>query len=324
LTVWDGGPKEVEVALLALPEMEKVRIHGHARAFLRVGEGPPLLLLHGIGCDHSTWGPVLAPLAERFTVIAPDLLGHGASDKPRADYSLGGFANGMRDLLGVLGYERTTVVGHSFGGGVAMQFGYQFPERTERLVLVGSGGLGRQINPLMRALTLPGAGTALAVASVPPLPQALRLAADTVRRSRLPWTSDVGPMTEVYTGLTRPDARAAFLHVLRACVDWRGQVVTMLDRAYLTEGMPVLVVWGGRDLVVPPAHARKAAEAMPGARVEVFPHAGHFPHVDEPERFADLVADFVATTEPSTWDRRRWRALLRRGRTPGRARAVAS
>ena len=318
------GPKEDAVALVALPEVEKVRIHGHTRAFLRLGEGPPLLLLHGIGCDHTTWAPVLAPLAEHFTVIAPDLLGHGESDKPRADYSLGGFANGMRDLLGVLGYERATVVGHSFGGGVAMQFGYQFPERTERIVLVGPGGLGRQVNPLMRALTLPGAGTALTLAALPPLPHLLKVAAEVVHPSGLPWTSDVRPMSEVYTSLKHADSRAAFLHVLRACVDWRGQVVSMRDRAYLTEGMPMLVVWGGRDLVIPAVHAKKAAEAMPGARVEVFRHAGHFPHIDEPERFAALLTEFVSTTRPSTWDRRRWRSLLRRGRTPGRARAVAS
>ena len=95
-------------------------------------------------------------------MVAPDLLGHGESAKPRADYSIGGFANGMRDLLGVLGMERANVIGHSFGGGVAMQFAYQFPERTDRVVLEASGGLGREVTPLLRALTLPGAAQLLA------------------------------------------------------------------------------------------------------------------------------------------------------------------
>ena len=140
-------------------------VHGHRRAFVLTGSGPALLLLHGLGCDHTTWSPVIARLRRRFTVIAPDLLGHGRSAKPRGDYSLGGYANGMRDLLALLDIDRATVVGHSFGGGVAMQFAYQFPQYTERLMLVAPGGLGREVNPLLRALTLPGAGPVLAVAA---------------------------------------------------------------------------------------------------------------------------------------------------------------
>ena len=131
------------MSLMAVPEMRTVRIHGHRRAFVIAGEGPALLAIHGIGHDHRTWLPALPTLAEHFTVIAPDLLGHGSSDKPRADYSLGAFANGMRDLLTVLGINRATVMGNSLGGGVAMQFAYQFPERTERVVLVAAGGLGK-------------------------------------------------------------------------------------------------------------------------------------------------------------------------------------
>ena len=99
---------------------------------------------------------MIRALAKKYTVIAPDLLGHGASDKPRADYSVGGYANGMRDLLTVLNIDKVTVVGHSLGGGVAMQFGYQFPERTERMILVAPGGLGPEVSPLIRAVTLPG------------------------------------------------------------------------------------------------------------------------------------------------------------------------
>ena len=138
------------------PRLQHVVVHGHRRAFVKVGRGPALLLLHGLGCDHSTWEPVVESLSRSDTVIVPDLLGHGASDKPRADYSVGGYANGMRDLLTVLGVERATVVGHSFGGGVAMQFAYQYPERTERLVLVASGGLGPEVTPAIRAITAPG------------------------------------------------------------------------------------------------------------------------------------------------------------------------
>lgn len=134
-------------------ELEYVVLHGHRRAFRRAGSGPALLLLHGFGCDSSTWRAIIESLAEHFTVIAPDLLGHGASGKPNADYSLGGYANGMRDLLTVLGIDTATVVGHSFGGGGAMQFAYQFPERTERTMLISTGGLGPAVTPFVRFLT---------------------------------------------------------------------------------------------------------------------------------------------------------------------------
>ena len=148
-------------------DVQFVTIHGHRRAYVRAGSGPVVLLLHGLGCDHTTWDPVIESLSRRYTVIAPDLLGHGQSDKPRADYSVGGYANGMRDLLTVLGIDKVTVIGHSFGGGVAMQFAYQFPERTERLMLVSSGGLGPEVSPAIRAITTPGFHEVMGVLTLP-------------------------------------------------------------------------------------------------------------------------------------------------------------
>src|SRR6478735_10444548 len=130
-------------------------IHGHRRAFRLGGDGPVLLLLHGIGDSSEAWVPLMPALAERYTVLAPDLLGHGHSDKPRADYSAAAYANGMRDLLDVLGFERATIVGHSLGGGVAAQLAYQYPHRCERLVLVGTGGVGREVNPALRLISAP-------------------------------------------------------------------------------------------------------------------------------------------------------------------------
>src|SRR5690242_1116691 len=140
-------------------------VHGYRRAFVRAGSGPPLVLLHGIGNSAQTWAGVLDELAAHHTVIAPDLLGHGDSDKPRGDYSIGAYANGVRDLLAVLDVERATVVGHSLGGGIAMQFAYQFPEFVERLVLVGSGGLGPEMSASLRLASLPGAEAVLTLLS---------------------------------------------------------------------------------------------------------------------------------------------------------------
>ncbi|MDT9595046.1 alpha/beta fold hydrolase [Nocardioides zeae] len=290
--------------------VQVVEVHGHRRAYVRAGSGPVLLLLHGLGCDRTTWEPVVERLAERHTVIAPDLLGHGLSDKPRADYSVGGYANGMRDLLTVLGIDKVTVVGHSFGGGVAMQFAYQFPERTERLALVASGGLGPEVTPLIRAVTTPGYHQAMGVLSLPGLRHAVRGGLGALERLPLSATRDLGEVADILESFRDPRARAAIRHVVRGVVDWRGQVVTMADRAYLTAAMPMCVVWGRDDRVIPVRHAENAARLAPAARVEVLDDAGHFPHKDHPERFAEILTDFVASTRPATYSRARWRRYL--------------
>ena len=297
-------------------QIEHVRIHGYRRAFVRAGSGPALLLLHGLGCDHTTWDPVIESLSRRYTVIAPDLLGHGESDKPRADYSVGGYANGMRDLLSVLGIDRVTVVGHSLGGGVAMQFAYQFPERTERLVLVAPGGFGPEVTPLIRVVTTPGFHQ---VAGLLTLPGVLQLSTGGLRllsRVPLPQTRDLGEVAAVVESFADSRSRAAIRHVVRAVVDWKGQVVTMTDRAYLTEHMPICIIWGSDDMVIPVGHAETARAVAPGARIKVVPNAGHFPHKDHPQRFVKLLNDFVRSTRPSAYDVEAWRHTLRSGGDP--------
>jgi pimeloyl-ACP methyl ester carboxylesterase len=299
--------------MLNRPEVQYLTIHGHRRAFVKAGRGPALLLLHGLGCDHTTWLPVIAALSRRYTVIAPDLLGHGRSDKPRADYSVGGYANGMRDLLTVLGIDKVTVVGHSFGGGVAMQFAYQFPERTGRMVLVAPGGIGPEVSPAVRAIALPGFQVAMGLATLPGLRQATKLGLRALARTRLRHARDLDEVADIVQHLCDPRARAAITHVVRTVVDWRGQVVTMADRAYLTHAMPMCVVWGSEDAVIPAVHAALTKEIAPAATVEVIPNAGHFPHKDHPQRFVKILNDFVRSTEPAVYHRGRWRTLLKNG-----------
>ena len=144
-------------------------IHGYQRAYRIAGKGPALLLLHGIGDSSEGWVPLMSALARRYTVIAPDLLGHGQSAKPRADYSVAAYANGMRDLTEVLGIDRFTVVGHSLGGGVAAQLAYQYPERVERMVLVASGGVARDVSPVLRLASAPLAELTLPLMQTTPL-----------------------------------------------------------------------------------------------------------------------------------------------------------
>ena len=291
-------------------------LHGHEIAYIRVGRGPRLLLLHGLGCDHRTWLPVLPGLAKHFTVIAPDLLGHGQSGKPRADYSIAGYANSIRDLLLVLGIDRVTVVGHSLGGGVAMQFAYQFPEQVERLCLVASGGVAADVSPLVRLASLPAAGPVLAALTIRPLRRCGRAALVGLSRTGLSQFRDAAELAQIYDRLAEPATRTAFRHVVRGVVDWQGQIITMTERAYLTQHLPMCVVWGEGDAVIPVRHAGIAAQHALTARVEVLPDAGHFPHRDHPERMVAILREFVAETAPACYHSGRWRAMLRRGPAP--------
>ncbi|MEI4272882.1 alpha/beta fold hydrolase [Klenkia sp. LSe6-5] len=283
-------------------------VHGHTRAFVTAGSGPAVLLLHGIGNSAQTWAGVLDRLAEQHTVIAPDLLGHGDSDKPRGDYSVAGYANGMRDLLSVLDIERATVVGHSLGGGIA----YQFPERCQRLVLVSSGGLGPELSLGLRLATLPGADLVLDLLTDAPWPLRTGLAALRRAGSALGWqqAEDLAEAGEALLELRDAEARTALLRTLRSVADVHGQAVTSLDRLYLAAELPTLVVWGTRDRIIPVAHAHTVARTVRGAQVELFEGAGHWPHLSAPDRFAAVLLDFLAATPPVDHDRDTWRSVL--------------
>lgn len=291
-------------------------IHGYRRAFRRCGSGPVLLLLHGIGDSSEAWLPLLPALAERYTVIAPDLLGHGQSDKPRADYSAAAYANGMRDLLDVLEVERATIVGHSLGGGVAGQVVYQYPHRCERLVLIAPGGAGREVTPLLRFLAAPYAELVLPPLRLPGSRQVARVVTSALRRTGSNLGRDAHEVRRIVDGLSRSESQFAFTRTLRSVVDWRGQEVTMLDRTYLAAGVPVQIIWGDRDGVIPVAHAYRAHEALPGSRLEIFEGAGHFPHHNDPTRFLSVLDDFMTTTSPAIHDERAWRRRLRAGAQP--------
>ena len=289
-------------------------LHGHRVRYLQAGTGPVLVLIHGITSTADTWVPAMAGLCREHNVIAPDLLGHGASAKPRGDYSLGAFASGVRDLLASLGHDRVTVVGHSLGGGIALQFAYQFPERTERLVLVSSGGLGREVSILLRAAALPGAELVLPFLVPGWLGRVVGGLGSVGARLGLRASQDVGEMVRGFLSLGDAEARAAFLHTLRAVIDPGGQRVNSHDRLYLAENLPTLIVWGDRDPIIPAAHGIAAQASMPGSRLERFERAGHFPHLDDPVRFIELLREFVAGSAPAEFDAETLRRQIRAGR----------
>ncbi len=294
-------------------ELRYRTVHGYQRAYRIAGSGPALLLIHGIGDESESWLPVMGRLAEHYTVIAPDLLGHGASDKPRADYSVAAFSNGMRDLLDVLDIDRATVVGHSLGGGVAAQLSYQYPERVERLVLVAAGGVGREVSPILRAAAAPLSEVGMVPLMIPGANEVLGVVLGVLGRFGLEIGRDAGEVARVLKGMPDRRQRAAFGRTLRAVVDWRGQLVTMLDRAYLAQTMPVLLAWGDHDGMIPVEHAYRAHDAIPTSRLSIYPGAGHFPHHADPQRFVDELVAFISETEPYHSDRDHRRRLLLTG-----------
>lgn len=297
------------------PIRSEIALHGHRVSYRSAGEGPLLVLLHGIAGTSATWDDILPWLADRHTVIAPDLLGHGESEKPMGDYSLGAYANSVRDLLDALGLGNGTVVGHSLGGGIAMQFAYQFPDRCDRLGLVSSGGLGREVHLLLRAAALPGAEAVLPWLSAAGK-HGVGKVVHALGRLGLRASADLGEAWRSFVSLAEPEARRAFLHTVRGIIDLGGQRVTAHDRLYLAEGLPALIVWGEKDPLIPVSHARAAHERIPGSRLEIFPDAGHFPHLDDPLRFAEVLLDFVETTRPMRVDDKQRRARLRQGAKP--------
>lgn len=281
-----------------MAETRFVEIHGVRQAVVDQGDGDEvLLLIHGMAGSAETWRAVLPQLAKKYRVIAPDLLGHGQSSKPRTDYSLGAFAVGLRDLLDEIGVRSATVVGHSLGGGVAMQFLYQHPEYCRRLVLIGSGGLGPDVGWILRLLAAPGAELVMPVIAPPPV-----LRAGNAVRS---WLTSVGlrsprgaEIWNAYSSFADSETREAFLRTLRSVVDYRGQSVSALNRLNLREALPVLAIWGEDDNIIPVDHAYSALQARPDCRLEILPGIGHFAQVEAPFEVIELIDEFISTTEP--------------------------
>ncbi len=279
-------------------QLDHVSIHGHDMAYRMEGSGPALLLLHGIASSSRTWRDVIPRLSDRFTVVAPDLMGHGQSEKPVGDYSLGAFATGIRDLLEVLDIDRASVVGQSFGGGVAMQLAYQHPERCERLVLVDSGGLGREVNWMLRFMTLPGSEYVMPGI----FPGFVRDWGDSLLRAinnRGIRLGRIAEMWSAYASLAEAENRQAFARTIKAVIDPGGQTISAMDRLYLAASMPTLIVWGERDDIIPVDHAYSAHEAVPGSRLVIIEGVGHFPQIEVPEQFVDALVDFIDATEPA-------------------------
>jgi pimeloyl-ACP methyl ester carboxylesterase len=269
-------------------DIKTMTLHGDRVAYRDEGRGEVVLLIHGMGGSSKTWSGVIPLLAKSYRVIAPDLLGHGQSDKPRGDYSVGAFAVSLRDLLDELGITRVTVVGHSLGGGVAMQFAHQHPQYCDRIALISSGGFGGDVGRVLRLLSLPGSEFVLPmIASRPAVAagNALRALAGSAHRFN------------ARPALSNRDHRRAFLRTLRSVVDFRGQAVSALNRLCFSGDLPALIISGDQDRVIPVEHARAAHATMPNSRLHVLSGVRHHPPTEAPERVADLIGQFMTATE---------------------------
>lgn len=278
-----------------MSELKYLELHGDRVAYRDAGDGETVLLIHGMAGSSDTWRAMIPQLARKYRVVAPDLLGHGQSDKPRGDYSLGAFAVWLRDLLDELGVTRATIVGQSLGGGVAMQFVYQHPDYCHRLVLISSGGLGPDVGWTLRLLSAPGAELILPIIAPSPV---LR-----VGNKLRSWFTSAGIQSprgaeiwSAYSSLADSQTRQAFLRTLRSVVDYRGQAVSALNRLHLTSELPTMAIWGNQDQIIPVAHAYAAHAARPGSRLEVLEGVGHFPQVERPTEVVDLIDDFITST----------------------------
>jgi pimeloyl-ACP methyl ester carboxylesterase len=291
-------------------EVHEATLHGHRAVYRVAGSGPNVVLIHGMINSSRHWDEVAKRLAGSYRVIAPDLIGHGDAATPRGDYSLGAHAATIRDLLTTIGVERATIVGHSLGGGVAMQFFYQFPQRTERLALISSGGLGHDVSPLLRGAALPGSSGLLRLAAQPRVVGALAAAGARLRARGNPTGVYLSAVARALGPLQQPGSRRAFLQTLRAVIDVQGQRVSARDRLYLLGEMPTLIAWGERDRTIPLSHGLEAQHSIPNCRFETLPRAAHFPNLEDPEGLARILGDWLAATEPAHIVDSEWRDLI--------------
>ena len=297
----------------------EIELHGHRVIYRIAGDGPPVVLIHGMVNSSKHWEQVALGLADRYAVVAPDLLGHGDSAAVRGDYSLGAHACSIRDLLTTIGIDRATVVGHSLGGGIAMQFFYQFPQRVARLALISSGGLGHEVSPMLRGAALPGATAGIWLVAN----RRVRAALDRAGEGMRVRGSRKGVYLQAIARAMRPlqeaAARRAFVQTLRSVIDVRGQHVSAVDRLYLLGELPTLIVWGERDNTIPMAHGLAAHEQIPNSRFVSLPRAAHFPNLENPEGLADALLEWLDDTEPGLIEDSEWGQIVG-ARSPRRQR----
>ena len=269
----------------------RVTLHGREVAYTDYpGKGPALLMLHGVGSSSEGWDESAALLASSGSrVICVDLPGHGDSSRERGDYSLGALASTVRDLIDQLNLGPVILVGHSLGGGISLQFLYQYPSHVRGLVLVSSGGLGREANWALRLASLPGSGVVIGAAVNKRTLAAYNSAHRAMRKALRRGEEAREHALERFGWLAESDRRHTFLSTLRSVVDVSGQRVSALEKLHLSRSLPVLIIWGRKDAIIPVSHGELAHSMLEHSEFVVFDDAAHEPHRTDPERFATTI-----------------------------------
>ena len=289
------------------PEQRRIVLHGAEMRYLDAGMGPTVILIHGLMSSADTWRLQVDEIADAgFRVVAPDLFGSGGSAKPPGDYSLSAHAASLRDLFNRIDVRTATLVGHSLGGGTAMQFAYLFPERVDGLVLVSSGGLGRDLNLVLRAATLPGSELVLPVLAAARVHELGDRLLRTWAAAHLP-TISPGTIEGWHRlgSLADGDTRRAFLASSRSVIDVTGQTVSAQAKLATMAAVPTMLVWGERDRMIPPSHLEAARRELPHSRVELLPALGPLPASRRARDFQSGAAGLPSRERPDPCHRGR-------------------
>jgi pimeloyl-ACP methyl ester carboxylesterase len=263
------------------------------------GAGDPVLLVHGVGADQTTWERIPLELqAAGRSVITIDLLGHGHSGAGGTDFGLPAHAALVRDLLDHLAIARVHLVGHSVGGGVSMQFAAESPERVSSLTLISSGGLGREVSPSLRAALLPGTASSIGIMTHPTVTRPMRQIIRFLDRRGISSRDFSERTVDALERLQDDGRRTAFLGTLRGVVGLSGQRLSVLDHLEVLDPKRLLVIWGDSDPMVPVDHGRRLHALLPGSRLVVIPGAGHEPYIDEPQLIVSEVLAHTAADLP--------------------------
>lgn len=271
-------------------ENKVIAVDGMNVHYVQAGSGPVVLMVHGVGASLVTWWSNIAPLADAgFTVVALDLPGHGDSDKPKnIDYDPIAAVRFIAHFLDALGVGRVSVVGNSGGGLIAASFALEYPERTDRLILVAPGGLGQEVSPFLRLISLPIVGEII----YNPWLHNWAGVSKKLFHSPLAFPQDV--LEELDRVRTTPGATRAALRSIRSSIDYRG----MMDQRLVIHRLkalaaPLLTVWGEDDRLIPVSHVQTVREVVPHGLVRTLPECGHWPQMEKAGEFNPLAIQFL-------------------------------
>ena len=271
-------------------EHKTVSVWGLNIRYVQAGDGPVVLLLHGLAASLLTWYCNIDVLASAgYRVIAPDLPGFGESDKPsHLDYSPDSAADFVYDFTQELELKRLSLVGSSAGGVIAGLFALEYPDMVEKMVLVGSGGFGREVSWFLRVISIPVVGD---LVYQPWLNN--RMGATKQLFYRPPAILD-----ELLPEMNRlkllPGARSAMLRSVRSSVNLMGlrPQVYILERLK-SSPVPLMTIWGADDIIIPVSHAEAVRQELPESVVRIIPKCGHWPQMEQPSQFNPMLTSFL-------------------------------